>query len=463
MRFAHFPRLRSLATQLLCTYTAALLLTTCTIVGILLFNSRQVSEGQPGDALHKMADLVRVRLHFDSAGVPRSDIPLSIDWYRIFRDFPADAKYRLLDGSGRVILSSDKEGTALTTPARPFDPTLDSFKSISDGETLLVRTERLIHGGQTYYLQVAISPRFMMFARAVAERIRFSDTLRLAFASMVLVTVVVYFTLHRVLKPLREASAAAAQIDARNLSTRLSTRNLPNEFLPVVTAFNLTLDRLEKGYIVQRAFLADAAHELKTPLALIRGQIEMDGTADREALLQEIDRMARQVNQLLHLAEASETQNYVFESVDVAELAEDVIDYLRRLAERHEVYVDIRRGPETPLLEADRGALFMLLKNLVENAIQHSPISGAVAVNVAANHVSVCDEGSGIAADELPKLFKRFWRGPTRRNEGAGLGLAICAEIAATHKWEITARSVGHGAQFTVFFDGGRATRPSRP
>jgi two-component system, OmpR family, sensor histidine kinase QseC len=223
------------------------------------------------------------------------------------------------------------------------------------------------------------------------------------------------------LKPLRETSAAAARIDAYNISKRLSTRNLPSEFLPVVDAFNLTLDRLEKGYNVQRAFLAGAAHELKTPLALIRAQIDMDGNHNREVLLRDLDLMARQVNQLLHLAEASETQNYVFDCIDVAAVVEDVVDYLRRLAELRQVYVDIQCAPAVPALQADRGALFMLLKNLIENAIQHSPISGIVSVSIDADRISIRDEGPGIADDEIPKLFTRFWRGPQRRNEGAGL------------------------------------------
>src|ERR1700730_11591653 len=95
----------------------------------------------------------------------------------------------------------------------------------------------------------------------------------------------------------------AARLEAHNISRRLSTRNLPIEFLPVVDAFNLTLDRLEKGYIVQWEFLAGAAHELKTPLALIRAQIDLERTTDRGVLLHDLDHMARQVNQLLHLAE----------------------------------------------------------------------------------------------------------------------------------------------------------------
>ena len=94
----------------------------------------------------------------------------------------------------------------------------------------------------------------------------------------------------------------------------------------------------------------------------------------------------------------------------------------------------------------------MLLKNLVENAIQHSPISGIVAVTIDSDRISIRDEGPGIADDELPKLFTRFWRGSTRRNEGAGLGLSICKEIAAAHKWELAARSTGRGAEFILVF-----------
>ncbi|HWS63828.1 MAG TPA: HAMP domain-containing sensor histidine kinase [Steroidobacteraceae bacterium] len=354
--------------------------------------------------------------------------------------------------SGGVILSSEHGAIALAPSGQPFDAALGSFTLVSGGEPLRVRTEPMVHGAKTYYIQVAISGRLAALTRSLIANLLARDSVRFALASIVLFTIAVYFTLRRVLKPLRDTSAAAARIDAQNISKRLSTRNLPIEFLPVVDAFNLTLDRLERGYIVQRAFLAGAAHELKTPLALIRAQIDMEGTTDREVLLHDLDLMARQVNQLLHLAEASETQNYVFEALDVAAVTEDVVDYLRRLAELREVYVEIHCAPSIPTLQADRGALFMLLKNLVENAIQHSPVSGVVAVTIDTDHLCVRDEGPGIAVGELPKLFTRFWRGPTRRNDGAGLGLSICKEIAAAHRWELAARNTGHGAEFILSY-----------
>jgi signal transduction histidine kinase len=458
MRFVSSRWLHSLAARLLATYVAALLLTTCFIACAIWFRFSQDVGVTTQAQLRAGADLLRQSIRFDSAGLPVVGVPLPADLSWVYHDFPADLKYRVLDMSGGVIFSSEGHAAALAPSGRPFDSTLGSFTLISGGETLHVRTEPMVHGPKTYYIQVAITPRFAALVRSLVAHFLVRDTVRFALASIVVFTVAVYFTLCRVLRPLRETSAAAARIDAHNISKRLSTRKLPIEFLPVVDAFNLTLDRLEKGYTVQRAFLAGAAHELKTPLALIRAQIDMEGTTDREVLLHDLDLMARQVNQLLHLAEASETQNYVIEVVDIAAVTEDVVDYLRRLAERREVYVDIRCVPRIPALQADRGALFMLLKNVVENAIQHSPISGVVAVTVDIDHIYIRDEGPGIAVGELPKLFTRFWRGPMRQKDGAGLGLSICKEIAAAHKWELTARSTGHGAEFILSFRVNAAT-----
>ena len=458
MRFVSSCWLRSPAAQLLCTYVSGLILSLCCIAGALWFGLNRDAGVSTQAQLRKAVDLVHRSLQFDRAGSPALVVSLPSDLSWVFHDFAADLKYRVVDMSGNVIIGSESGAIALAPPGRPFDPTQVSFTLPSGGETLHVRTEPIIHGTTTYYIQVAISRRFAAFARSVSTRLLANDTVRFALASVALFTVAVYFTLRKVLTPLRETSAAAARIDAQNISQRLSTRHLPIEFLPVVDAFNLTLDRLENGYIVQRAFLAGGAHELKTPLALIRAQIDLEGTADRAVLLHDLDLMARQVNQLLHLAEASETQNYAFELIDVAVVAEDVVDYLRRLAEIRQVYVDVRRAPAIPTLRADRGALFMLLKNLMENAIQHSPIGGIVAVSIETDHLCIRDDGPGITVGDLPKLFTRFWRGPMRRNDGAGLGLSICQEIAAAHKWEIRARSTGNGAEFILAFCGSTAT-----
>jgi signal transduction histidine kinase len=197
-----------------------------------------------------------------------------------------------------------------------------------------------------------------------------------------------------------------------------------------------------------------AAHELKTPLALIRGEIELSDMAGRDLLLKDLDFMARQVQQLLQLAEASETKNYAFEPVDAAQVATDAACNLSRLGETCNVLIEIRK-PETPVgIRADPGALFILVKNLVENAIHHSPAGQVVLVWIDPDGMTVRDAGKGIASEDLPRLFERFWRGAGANHAGAGLGLSICREIASAHGWRLEARSspVPPGAEFRVAF-----------
>ena len=169
MRFASSCLLRSLAAQLLCTYVAALILTTCSIAGVIWFGSGQDAGVTTQVQLRKLAELIETGIRFDSAGAPVrvGSLPSDLSW--VFHDFASDVKYRILDRSGEVILSSETDAAALAPSGQPFDPTLGSFTLVSGGETLLVRTEPVMHGTQTYYIQVAISRRFSAFVRAVTR------------------------------------------------------------------------------------------------------------------------------------------------------------------------------------------------------------------------------------------------------------------------------------------------------
>jgi signal transduction histidine kinase len=262
-----------------------------------------------------------------------------------------------------------------------------------------------------------------------------------------------YVTLGYTLGPLRELSKSAASISPRALHARLQTRSVPPEISPLVDSFNHALDRLEHGYRVQQEFLATAAHELKTPLALIRAQVELreDGN-DRDALLDDVEHMTRQVQQLLLLAEASEVQNYDFAQVDVREVAMEVIAYLQRMAAAANVQVTLSGGDFEAQWPADRGALFTLLKNLLENAIQHAPQGTEVRVEVDPATLSVRDWGPGASPEQLSKIFTRFWRGAHRRDYGAGLGLTICREIALAHGWTLSAHSAAPGLLLRLSF-----------
>jgi len=450
MRSAKFGRLHSLDIQLLLTYVGALLLTVVMIAGGLWLLVGRNEELMTRFDLMNETNLLKDSLRFDSSGrAVGLVLPNDASW--IYEALPSDLKYRLLDANGRVLLTSDSSSVALAPAAAPFDSSTGMFDIRSGGQRLHVKTVPIVRGATTYYLQAASSDRFALLARTVGSLLFVRTLLQLVVVSIIVFSIAVFLTLRRVLKPLREASEAAARIEPRNFSARIVVRRVPVEFSPVIDAFNQALDRLENGYRVQQAFLEATAHELKTPLALLRAQIEMEGCDDRGTLLRDIDQIARQVHQLLHLAEVSDDRNYRFETTDVAAVAENVVDYLRRLAERRTIYLDLCRTSTAcnPVL-ADPAALHMLLKNVIENAIEHSPAGAVVAVVVESDQVTIRDEGPGISAADLPHLFTRFWRGPARQSEGAGLGLAICKEIATAHRWHLSVRNRGVGAEFVL-------------
>ncbi len=273
-----------------------------------------------------------------------------------------------------------------------------------------------------------------------------------ALLAIVVFGAAVLFHVGWLLRRLRKAADAAARIEPTNITARLDATDVPSEIRPLINSFNLVLGRLEHGYRVQQEFLATAAHELKTPLTLIRGQVELDDSRDNTAILRDIDHMARQVHQLLHLAEVSELQNYSLNEIDVADAVQAVIEHLSRLAEPREVQLQLDSPAARVCVRADAGAFNLLLRNLIENAIHHSPAGGRVAIRVGPDGVHIRDRGNGIDPADLPRLFQRFWRGAHRRDDGAGLGLAICREIANFHDWTLTARNAAPGAEFSLRF-----------
>ncbi|MEM4986965.1 ATP-binding protein [Collimonas sp. H4R21] len=400
-------------------------------------------------------DKIKEKMRFDAAG-KLTGVELNSKMQLLYEALKDDSIYRILDDKGAVLAASDGAGIPLFAKGTRFDPKTATESGLvvrRSGLTLHVFTQAVFRNDKTYYIQVARSER-MHQAIMGSDSASFMMAAGVAVIVAILVfTGVVWGTFNRALRPLRVASDAASKIEFNRLGSRLSTVDVPQELVPLIDAFNKALDRLERGYRLQQEFLATVAHELKTPLALIRGQIELDGMADRTLLLKDVDRMARQVHQLLHLAEVSDQKNFVFEQLDAGEVAVSAVEHLERLADRLGVRIVLHSPARQVLLLADSGALFVLVKNLLENALHHSPAGASAVVTVTPEQISVRDRGEGIAADHVPLLFKRFWRGPNRRDEGAGLGLSICREISHAHGWRLLVKHDQRpGAEFIVAF-----------
>ncbi len=442
----------SLGKRLLAVYIVASLLSIALTGGTLRFMLDRHAPIGIARELDEQSRWFERHLQFDGRGQPVALDKLPDNAW-VYDVMTLDMKYWIVNANGVTVLASDPATPPFAPSGGRFDGGRKSFDVVDRGILLHVSTAALAHGGKPFYVQTAVSERSsVLFRRAIIGPLM-RNALSVSLLALALFAVGMHFTLKHMLKPLREASEAASRIAPGNLAARLATETMPREMQPLTEAFNLALDRLEKGYRVQQEFLASAAHELKTPLTLIRGQVELNQSQDHDMLLRDIDLMARQIQQLLHLAEVSEVTNYAFEPIDIGAVTCEAANMLQRLAQRTGVYVDVR-SPVAPVeRQADRGAVFALLKNLIENAIHHSPQDAVVTVDVAAAGVTVRDEGAGIAPEHLDKLFIRFWRSTHRRDTGAGLGLAICAEVALAHDWQLTAANGDAGAVFTLAFD----------
>jgi signal transduction histidine kinase len=258
--------------------------------------------------------------------------------------------------------------------------------------------------------------------------------------------------------------------DGRSLHRRLAVPRSGDEFARLSSTLNAMLARLERSFVSLRRFTADASHELKTPLTVLRSGIERAIThpeAPREVLvvleetLIEVKRMTELVDSLLTLARADEGRAPLhLEQLDLRALLPEIAETAGMLGEQAGVQVRVDVPDHAVTLEADPGRIHQMLMNLLTNAIKYTPRGGSVSIvsSLADGHVvvDVRDTGIGIAPGDLPHVFDRFWRADQARSRtgerpGAGLGLAICKWIAEAHGGAIAVQSrPGRGTTFTV-------------
>ena len=263
-----------------------------------------------------------------------------------------------------------------------------------------------------------------------------------------LMAAVVWWLVALAFRPLQRVAGSVRTRDAESLAA-LPLDGLPDEVTPLVQALNSLLQRLATSFGAQRAFVADAAHELRSPLTALRLQIgrlrrspdEASRAAALDALSAGVERAVRLVEQLLTLARSEPgTPVAARESIDLAELARqgmaDTVPYA--VSRGTELELDADDGVR---IEGDRTALAALVRNLVDNAVRYSPLGSRVQVRVGRDGgvpmLHVDDAGPGIPAAERDRVFDRFYRrdaaGEGETAQGTGLGLAIVRSIAQRH------------------------------
>jgi signal transduction histidine kinase len=289
---------------------------------------------------------------------------------------------------------------------------------------------------------------------------------------------IVYLLVDRTLEPVDAiVEEVEAITDGRSLHRRLMEPRIRDELARLTDTLNAMLARLERSFVSLRRFTADASHELKTPLTILRSGIERAITHPQappavmevlEETLVEVNRMAELVDSLLTLARADEGRAPLhLEHVELKEVLSEVSETASILGEQAHVAVSVAVPERSITIAVDQSRIRQLLMNLLTNAIKYTPEGGAVAIDweqVDGNVVlNVRDTGVGIAPGDLPHIFDRFWRADQARRRsggrpGVGLGLAISKWIAEAHGGTIAVQSrPGRGTTFTVTLPLGQA------
>lgn len=271
----------------------------------------------------------------------------------------------------------------------------------------------------------------------------------------------------KVLKPVSSITRRAQKISSTNLNQRLIVFNAEDELGRLSVVLNDLLSRLQKSFESQRQFMADAAHELRTPLAVLRANWEEQLNNESVSLemkqklvhdVETISRLSHIINNLLLLSQTeSVDDNFEFRPLQLDQLLNDVVADGRVLAEMKGQSLQIREFPSVKVL-GDKSRLYQLFFNLIDNAVKYTQENGAIDVQLSLEEnaavVKVKDNGSGIPANDLPKIFERFYRvnkDRSRKTGGSGLGLSICKLITDAHKGQIEVEStLGVKTVFTV-------------
>jgi signal transduction histidine kinase len=267
--------------------------------------------------------------------------------------------------------------------------------------------------------------------------------------------------LRRGLAPLEELSQAAAEMTPKRPRFNApESAHAATELAVLAGALESATRRLDEAFVQQRVFVNDAAHELKTAVTIIKSSLQLLSSRPRstreyarglETCMADCSRMEELVQRMLQLARFERESTSGGGTCDVTEVARDVATQMERLAEIREVAITVH-GPDSAPTRLAEDACASLLANLLLNGVQHAPAGGSVTASIfvgADITVEVRDTGRGIAPEDLPHLFERFWRGDNSRARstgGAGLGLSICKAIVDSCGGEIAVSSrLGEG------------------
>jgi heavy metal sensor kinase len=378
---------------------------------------------------------------------------------------PGGDLFQVCDGQGQWLYRSvplENENVPIKLPDRLTQPRFENLQL--QQHMLRFYSQRIVVDGKPYSVQVG-----SLMDEGLEALERFKLMLLLA-APLLLIAASVggYWLSTRALAPVDEISRAAQRISIENLADRLKVPQTGDQLQRLSETLNATFARLEASVLRMKQFTADASHELRAPISLIRTTAEVAVQRDRtppeyrEALteiLEESERTSQVVDSLMLLARADSGKEMV-ECVpaDICAIVREAIEQGEKLARSQGIEFKASVPSDPISIQADSDALRRAVLILIDNAVKYTPTGGAVKVDLVEEGgfavVSVTDTGIGIAKEDIAHVFDRFWRADKVRSRGqggAGLGLSIATWIAEAHQGSLAAESApGRGSVFRL-------------
>ncbi len=372
------------------------------------------------------------------------------------------------DGTLVYISAAPKDGSFDPAEVPVFPPSskteFSHIQKLSGGNTLLIAALNFKSSGNPAYLVefgALLDPVETMLNHLFLQLV-----LGLPLA-VVIVTIGGYLLVRRALTPVEQITRAAERITQHNLSERLPVSSTGDELERLSASLNRMITRLDDAFQNSKRFVADASHDLRTPLTILRGELENfaeDARLDPElhdragSMLEEAVHLGKIVEQLFTLSrlDAGEAQTE-WTRFDLSELAKTTAEQMSLLAEDKGISISCNVSQSVPV-KGNHVRLKQVVVNLLDNAIKYTPAKGTIQLRVLAVNghavLEVEDNGIGIPPDALPHIFERFYRVDQARSadsESAGLGLSIVKSICTAHGAEVEAQStVGGGSCFRV-------------
>jgi signal transduction histidine kinase len=426
----------------------------------------------PGGDIHYAAIKV---LNFDIDLEQRQNLNIADrQWFRLIDRYELNRDYvSVLSLDGKVLASSEDlpsevqdKLTGMFTERAHVQPAWDTF-SYDGKEMRALQMTILARDKPHYYIQIA-TPLVTVdqFLQG-----------RLWGIVLSMVIVVVLFSLvglllaNQILRPVRKITETAESMTHEDLSRRVEVADVDMEMLFLVNAFNMMTERLEASFKHMAGMTAQIAHELKTPLAVIKGEGQMalrrglsseEYRAVIESGIMETEKMLRVIDDLLTAANiAYDKEIFQLEPIELSAFLEDIYQKSQILSEPKGVHMKLRLPDQRVVINGDKIHLRRLFFNLIDNAIEYSQRGKTVWISGVAEGgsvlVSIQDEGEGIDKEDLPRIFERSFKKKKRDHKkdgnrtGSGLGLYLCRIIAEAHRGEIFVKSeVGKGSTFSL-------------